>query len=168
MSSIIFDICLDPFLESAHRHIDASRGGIMRACADDIGAVLHNLLALKHVPPTFYCAAKRAGLVLNTKKCVLVVLSAPLNHTISDFIREWLRTEIPSWEGFRIAHVGKYLGFMLGHAARDVRWHDVVNKFLKCAYAISNAHAAVKTSVCLYNVYAVPLLLYKAQFASLP
>eukprot|EP00959_Pyramimonas_sp_CCMP1952_P197042 4120268-Pyramimonas_sp.AAC.1 len=53
------------------------RKGIVRACADDAGAVFYSIQSLRRLHKVFQASARVAGLHLKPPKCFLVPLSGP-------------------------------------------------------------------------------------------
>jgi hypothetical protein len=109
-SAFLFTMALDPFLFLFEKGLSLSKGGIMRACADDLGAALRRLSALKVLFPVFSLAKAAAGLNLKPIKCVLVPL-VPLDDAIKHLIKGWLTKHIPEWKDFYVKDAGNYLGF---------------------------------------------------------
>ena len=72
-SAFLFNNSLDPFLFLMFTRLREGNKGIVRACADDIGACLARLKHLNVMAPIFDCAASLAGLKLKAIKCVVVV-----------------------------------------------------------------------------------------------
>jgi hypothetical protein len=101
-SAFCFDISLDPFLEAFQKEIADKNRGIVRACADDIGAALADIKYLSVLYPIFCQARVLAGLTLKPIKCVLVPLSAPLTRASKYDIQKWLERKIPEWVNFNL------------------------------------------------------------------
>ena len=153
-SAFLFTIALDPSLHSfenalcqrAPPHASSntlrSKSGIMRACADDLGAALRSLRLLTLLEPIFETARTVAGLNLKPKKCVLVVL-VPFNGLLKTKIQEWLALHLPKWKNFNIQDAGKYLGFWLGPAAGAHLWDAPFKKFRLRVDKIYSSGAAV-------------------------
>ncbi len=68
-SAFLFNSSLDPFLNH-FSEIVRTRSGILRVCADDVGAALRTLRCLRLLFPVFQCAQDLAGLTLKPVKCV--------------------------------------------------------------------------------------------------
>ena len=92
-SAFLFTVALDPFLYIFEHTLISHSLGILRACADDLGAALRKLAALKKFFPIFALAEAAAGLVLKPSKCIIIPLipltpSLPhFNSAPSDFMR---------------------------------------------------------------------------------
>ena len=72
MSGFSFAVALDPFLRWLELVTAPWPLVCIRACADDLGGVFPNIIALLHVIPVFEAAQKTAGLTLKPKKCNIV------------------------------------------------------------------------------------------------
>ena len=166
-SAFLFNLSLDPFLFSFQKRLEENRAGILRACADDIGASLRALRHLALLAPIFQLAKKLAGLSLKPSKCVLIPL-APLTLTLETKIRQWLEETIPTWMTFRIQNKGKYLGFFLGPEANSAQWNGPLEKYTSRVDAIYASHAAISISSYSYNTRAVPVVSYVAQLVTPP
>jgi hypothetical protein len=167
-SAFLFDVCIDPFLAALQHHI-ADRGrGIIRACADDIGAALADFRFLKYCYPVFVEAEKCAGLSLKPVKCVIVPTSHTLDVHIALRIKTWLQENIPDWINFNIKSAAIYLGFLLGPTAGSTQWDKLMRKYLARARAIGATHAPFNISAYMYNSKAVSVLAYKAQLIPPP
>jgi len=142
--------------------------GIMRAVADDLGAALVSLKGLRVLEPVFQLAAELAGLVLGHSKCIIIPLSAPLDYDLKTHIANWIKSNIPSWKAFRIDSAGKYLGFMVGPASGASQWTAPCEKYSSRARNIGSVHAPIRISAYMYNVQAVSVLQYIAQFREPP
>jgi len=79
------------------------RAGILRACADDIGAALKALKFLVFLKPIFDASAAFAGLHLKPAKCHLIV-GVPLSPLLVHRIQQWLQRVVPDWANFQIGH----------------------------------------------------------------
>ena len=74
-SAFLFNNAMDPFFRDLDKHLTERKAGIIRACADDLGAALRALKFLIGLPPIFSTAQDLAGLTLKPSKCHLVILS---------------------------------------------------------------------------------------------
>ena len=73
-SAFLFNNFLDPSLWLMDTKLRQGNNGIVRACADDIGACLARLKHLNVMAPIFDKAASLAWLNLKATKCVVVPL----------------------------------------------------------------------------------------------
>ena len=87
MSATIFLFAVSPSLVHFDQSLARSQGGIVRACADDIGICLKNYSSLKNMHIVFGFASELALLTLKPSKCVIVPLN-PLNPLEEDGERE--------------------------------------------------------------------------------
>eukprot|EP00959_Pyramimonas_sp_CCMP1952_P430682 9019779-Pyramimonas_sp.AAC.1 len=78
-SGCIFALAADPFMSNFDASICRKDRGVVRACADDVGAALRRLEHLRVMHRIFSTARRVAALVLKLKKCVIAPLSGP--HT---------------------------------------------------------------------------------------
>ncbi len=166
-SAFLFNLAVDPFLNFLQISLAVRSGGILRACADDIGAALRTLATLKRLHPVFTQAHELAGLGLKPPKCIIIPL-APFSDALVAGIKTWLATHIPDWVIFSVKDAAKYLGFFLGPAAGKHQWIAPIKKYMDRATAINASQAAVSLCSYSYNVRALPTLTYIAQLAFLP
>ena len=73
LSSILFLLCCNPFIDLVLRLSDGPKLSVTRICADDFGSALKSLLTSKYQAPIFNLAARCAGLHLKPSKCVLII-----------------------------------------------------------------------------------------------
>ena len=69
LSATLFLMCINPFLIHFEQSLVRSDAGIVRACADDIGAAISNYTHLKLLFDVFKRAAEVSNLHLKPKKC---------------------------------------------------------------------------------------------------
>ena len=113
LSGSIFVLVMDPFLRLLRRHVELPGWGVVRACADDVGASLSSVVALVHCFPAFDLIERAAGLALKPRKCKVVPL-CPWSDILVLRIREWLQERVPPWQGFGVVPKAVYLGFQMG------------------------------------------------------
>ena len=94
-SAFIFNMILDLFLHAFWQVITKHGRGMVRACADDIGAALTSYKYLMHLFPIFDIAEQVSGLTLKPTKCNVVPTSEPLTETLVNVIRKWLKRNVP-------------------------------------------------------------------------
>ena len=82
-SAFVFDVSLDPFLVAFDVQVAQAGRGLVRACADDVGAALASYRHLEYLFPIFARAKDIAGLVLNPPKCNIVLTSTEHNENIA-------------------------------------------------------------------------------------
>ena len=141
---------------------------LLRACADDLGAVLGKLRYLKALYNPFQIAAAAAGLRLNLKKCVLI-MGEPVNMRLLNRVKDWLTHSCPGWEKFDITNKGKYLGFWLGPSATCFdNFKEPFNELLRRTLAIASAPASSGQAVKAFNRDAVTVISYQMQAFEIP
>ena len=100
-----------------HIDVDSKGLGVTRACADDVGAVLFHIAAIKAYHTIFQVLETLANLRVNASKCVLVPLATADFDSVSGLIRHVLDQLAPRWVHDPMADFLKYLGFLLGPSA---------------------------------------------------
>ena len=103
LSGTVFVIVVDTFLNLIGMQ---SPETLVKAFADDIGALLKELSHLAKLHDAFEAFGKISGLYLKPKKCVIVVISQPLTEELKHLIKRYLLDNIPGWNGFAIAYSG--------------------------------------------------------------
>ena len=116
------------------------QSGILRACADDLGAAFRFLDGLQVMFPIFQSSESVAGLHLKPKNCVLASIGQTLDQSLLDTIRDWLHTHIPLWADFRIASAARYLGLMMRPTASSTQWHAAKTKCWNRGCAPAGSH----------------------------
>jgi len=159
----LFVLVLDPFLELLERANGIRE--LTRAFADDIAQIVSSLSSLNRIFAIFKLAAQAANLRLNPKKCVFIILGAPLTAENEQKLRNFLRDNVPGWEGVIVASCGKYLGFMVGPAAGAAMWGAAVGKWSTRALAIAAGKLAPSLGASVYNQRALTTMGYIAQLA---
>ena len=168
LSSTLFVMCINPFLEHMDQSIFARNLGVVRACADDVGAALKSFHTLSKLHLVFQWARRISNLTLKPIKCNLVPCSLPWSEALSEFISVWIQDKIPEWRGFRVVRHAKYFGFLMGPKIKDAQWSGVLDKCLSRGKAIADSHACPSISTFAYNFISVPVLTYRGQLLILP
>eukprot|EP00959_Pyramimonas_sp_CCMP1952_P091449 1914476-Pyramimonas_sp.AAC.1 len=83
-SGALFAISADPFLQDMQLSVEGRKLGIVRARADDVGAAIRRLSALKIMARIFRVAARVASLKLKCSKCVVVPLASRFSPDIAN------------------------------------------------------------------------------------
>ena len=94
LAGTCFALAMDPILGMFKHSIEDTGKGIVRACADDVGAVVKSITHLTSLSEVFHAASKHAGLWLKYKKCVLVPLNITISQNVIDTIKAWLAKNI--------------------------------------------------------------------------
>ena len=163
LSATLFLMCVNPFLINFDLSLSSSNGGVVRACADDIGAALSDHTFLKQLFEVFSLAKQIANLQLKPKKCNIIPVNEKLSDELVNFLRRWLQDNIPEWSDFQIVPFAKYLGFFMGPSAQEVQWANTVGKWDARSRDIANSRCGPSVAAFRYNFTAVPVLGYKAQ-----
>ena len=142
-------------------------GGIVKACADDLGITVSMLRHLRMIQPIFQECKIFAGLNFKPVKCVLVPL-CEWSEEVQNGILRWLQKNIPEWESFKVAPFAKLLGFYLGPKAGTKNWEGPLNKYANRLQSIKNGQASVAVNAFTYNARVVPVTSYVAQLIPLP
>ena len=87
LAALLFVMTMEPFVLLFQKQIMQRELGTVSLCADDIAIVIKNLYDLIVVYIIFLKAQFAAGLTLNSTKCVIVPLSAPVSPPLSKVYR---------------------------------------------------------------------------------
>ncbi len=166
-SAFLFNNALDPFFRLLVDFTVAKKAGLVRACADDIGAALRAAKYLKGFAPILALALKFGGLKLKPAKCKLIVL-CEWSDEVGKALKQWLAVFLPEWSEFQLVSVGKYLGFFLGPDAGKAQWVAPLDKFWSRVKAVQASRASISITAYTYNSRIVPVLGYVAQLLPLP
>jgi len=168
LAGSFFVLAMDPFFSCFHRKIEISERGVVRGCADDVGAALKDISDLLTMKQVFDSAQTLAGLALKPAKVFIVPLIDRNLESLQTFAQQWLLRHVPSWAAFRGDLCAKYLGVYMGPGGGGKLWQNAISKWLSRSFAIAAAKAPMGTTLHLYNTRAIPTLLYLAQIAPLP
>ena len=161
LAAFIFALCFDPVLRQMELAVSPS-GGVVRACADDLGSALRGLESLRVLAEIYGDASLAAGLTVKLPKCALVPLRRLTPH-VMEVIRHWLRAFLHHWSSLPILPAAKYLGTFLGPAAAALLWQAPSAKWMQRVIAIARVGAPIPSSIRLYNVHALSTLSYLSQ-----
>ena len=165
MSTIRHAVCI--VCEAFLRALSHAAGpeGCIRAFADDVGMVLHNLHAqAPDVEKLFTLIERIAGLALNGKKCVIV----PLWAYDASAIRAWLSLHVQAWTSFAISDGAKYLGIWLGLGALSKSWEEPMSKYMERCRNLRGMGVGLQASAYQYNIFCVSVLSYVGQVSFAP
>jgi len=168
LSGSLFVICMDPLLYLFKTKIEDQGLGMVRACADDVGATLGALLLLPIFHDGFSRFKRISGLTLKPKKCVLILTTCIASPGNVEVIRKWLRAHCPEWANFQISNVGKYLGFQMGPKAGELQWKAPLDKFKNRVREIHSESPPLGLVGSRLASKATSVLGYIAQLASIP
>ena len=168
LSSILFLLCVNPFIDLFRWLSDNPGFSLTRICADDFGSALKQLESLRTQASIFRLAGAVAGLLLKPSKCVIVVSCCILTDALVEAIRTWLAVEIPEFKDFNIASSGKYLGWHLGVNGTALSYSNPLKKLEVRVHEVVGGRAPATTSILRYNQRAVTVLSYVSQFAHPP
>lgn len=104
-------IVMDAPLRCMDGALARAEAGIVRACADDVGAALLSKAGIGHLRRPFAMAEGAVGLRLKPSKCKLVTCATLTGQAEVRRIRVWLVEKVPEWMRFGISDAGLYLGF---------------------------------------------------------
>ena len=164
LSGTLFALSAEPFLRHLKYEVQEKEGGMVRACADDVGIAITALKSLLGAQQVFERAESLAGLTLKPKKCQLVPVCSVATPELEANIKCWLARWIPSWSTFAIASSGKYLGLWLGTITADKQLTVARLKWRERAAAIAKTGCSGSVACHNYASRAVPVLGYIFQF----
>lgn len=122
ISGSIFAAVLDAALRAMDTALVAGRFGMVRACADDLGAVARRKQALLRLRHPFVVARAAAGPRLRADKCKSFVLGAPLSPGLAMRLEGWLLVVGPEWCRFEVCEIGEHIGFYPGRVEASLVW----------------------------------------------
>ena len=166
LSSVLFLLCVNPFIHLFEMLSDGPGLSQTRICADDFGSALRRLRSIKTHASIFRLAKKVAGLCLKPSKCVLIFTCFILDDGKAQLVRNWLRDNVPEFAEFIIADSGKYLGWYLGADSIFRSFQAPFRKFRARVVEVAHGGAPATVSIIKYNQYAVSVISYVAQFAA--
>ncbi|CAK0888874.1 unnamed protein product [Prorocentrum cordatum] len=139
--------------------------GSLKACADDLGMLIKNAVALPSIDHTFVSIELAFNLQLALHKCVLVPLWEEITDDTLQNVKSFLAEEVPRWLGFRIDSSAKYLGTHLGPGVTDFGiWKAAVGKWWTRCWELARTGMATSLAARACNINALPCLSYLAQF----
>ena len=123
LSGSLWALCMDPIVRAMDA-ICTCDVGILTACADDLGLLLHSLGTLPQIAQVFMDACRLARLSLAPRKCVLVPLWAPCTEEFRAQLLPHLERLVPAWVQFSIQGGQLILEAPLDHEAMPL--HRIV------------------------------------------
>ena len=113
--------------------------GVVRACADDLGAVVRDVSVAGWLSQRFLHFGLCSGLLLKPPKCCIVLLSHANDQRYRRRARRMFIKAAPDWSEFTFNWVSKFLGFMVGPLAASLQWQGPVNKWLRIGNGIATS-----------------------------
>ena len=168
LSSLLFLLCVNPFIDIINELSDNPGFSVTRVCADDFGSTLDQLYRIKCQASVFRLAASLAGLHLKPCECVIIVSCIPISDAIANAIKAWLADNVPDFEDFLIASSAKSLGWFLGVGSSKLSWQEPLQKVTGRVEEIVSANAPATTAILRFNRRAVPVLSFVSQFSHPP
>lgn len=157
LSPLLFAACVDILLRVLHKR---TPGGVFKAFADDIGAVLqdfnHDCPIIAEIFSEF---AAMSGQELNIKKTVCI----PLWEGGTQELEQTLRNSGTTWQGICIAEWGTYLGFCVGPGRCGKAWDKPLKKYLSRCRKWSQLGLGLLYATTAYNTFAASTLSFIAQ-----
>ena len=166
LSGTVFVIVVDTFLNLLGYQ---SPQTMIKAFADDIGALLQQLNHLASLQKAFDAFGRISGLHLKPQKCVIVIISHPLTEHLKANVKRYLLDHIPQWKDFTITDKATYLGMIMGPKGGGLAsWRNPMAKYYSRAVDIYKAGAPPRANIHLYKTFDTPVTGYVAQLAPLP
>ena len=132
---------MHPFSVMFEKTVCNPKLGLVRQCADDIGALLKTMGGLPKLFWIFGIMAKVANQILGFAKCVFVPISEPFRPALVDASRMYISRLVPQWGSFRIAPSAEYLGVLLGPDASR-QFLKIQQKFDNISLRIARANSS--------------------------
>ncbi|CAK0860694.1 unnamed protein product, partial [Prorocentrum cordatum] len=167
-SGFLFAVAADPFMLDFDWSINRRALGLVRACADDVGAAIRTIRALKIFFRIFRAAARVAALVLKPSKCKIVPLCGPFSEETHDQYAQWIADHLPTWSSFKIVPELLHLGLYLGPAVHLQSWHAPIQKWRERGLILAQQQGPHRVTAQLYSSRVTSVLTYVAQFMPLP
>ncbi|CAK0851288.1 unnamed protein product [Prorocentrum cordatum] len=103
LSGSLFAVAMSPVLFDAEADVEKKRHGIVRACADDVAAVLVAFARILRMLRIMRCVDRLANLVLKSSKCHVVPTEAAFSEPLQSKIQAMLAQHVPQWADFKVA-----------------------------------------------------------------
>ncbi len=97
LSGIFFVWAMDVFIRMMTKKVQERGLGILRICADDVGAALRSIWSLLVLVEIFAIAEAVSGLGLNLHKCVVVPTATSWSLELMHRIKTWLQVNLTYW-----------------------------------------------------------------------
>jgi hypothetical protein len=168
LSGLLFVWCMDLFIRMMMKRVESQGRGVLKICADDVGAALKTIWSLVVLAEIFVVDEAVFGLALNVNQRIIVPTATTWTIDLLHRIRSWLQVNLTTWAGFRVAPLAKYLGFFLGPAADLHAWDGPLLKWEARIRTIAASAAAPSVGTTLMATRATPCLGHVAQLMPLP
>ena len=157
LSPILFAIAMDVLLRRLHR---LAPDAVIRAFADDVGAVAANLFRDAQTFGTqFMMFGRISGLLLNMPKTVIVPLAVvDWNATLAA-----LAHQQAGWGGVQLRFWARYLGFAVGPGREHHAYEKAMDKFMSRAADWGACGGGLLASAAAYGVYVTSTLSFLIQ-----
>lgn len=156
LSGTLFALALDPMVR---RYLAEVTMASSRLCAfaDDVGVAMRDFACQLRELLELFEQWGRASALRLSMKCMLIP-DGPL-----DVARAVVDAN-PMCDGLQVAHSGTYLGLVVGPAAMQTQWDEVLVKARRRVADIRMQGQSMAARVYLYKAYVASLYLYKARF----
>jgi len=158
MSSVLFALCLDPWIRYVCWLLPPEVAHI-KFYADDLNAVLFNTKkSFGILFEALLLLGRATNLHLNYGKCIFV----PLWVVNYDRLRDWFESVNVLCTRFKIQNYAKLLGIFVGPGASDRIWTESLLKLHERSYYVKDCGLGFTKSIFLFNQIAFPVLSYIA------
>lgn len=167
VSGSLFVLILDPFLRLSDAKMSPPGLGIIRACADGMGAALNRLEIFKKLQ-TYVETIKNVGnLKLKPPRCVLIPASMPFSPELVDRIPSWLSLSVPSRQNI-LNDCAKYFEPMFGPGVGNSSSAKPILKWRSLGDNILHSNCGLVPPVLAYTTRVLLGLSHSAQIRLLP
>lgn len=164
-SSTLFVLSFDALLELLSTTARGVR--LVKAFADDVGAISASVAALTSIPRALAVMRKASGLEPAPKKTHLVLL-APHRPELHRRASEAIGRLAHPWSAMTVRGAALYLAAMVGPSAGATIWAAPLQKWRSRVGQVSAAHVSAASRLTQYEVRVLPVLGYTAQLRAPP
>lgn len=158
-------LSFEPLLELLSR---AARGvNLVKAFADDIGAISSLVAALRTIPQALEVMGRASGLEPAPTKTQLVLL-APHRPELVAHTEAAIASLAAPWSEMRLLTSAKYLGAVIGPLAGAKCWDAPLKKWRARVDQMSAAQVSATSRLTQYRIRALPVFAYTAQIRAAP
>eukprot|EP00973_Karenia_brevis_P059427 8272755-Karenia_brevis.AAC.1 len=97
LSGLLFAMCSDSMAHMFDAEVVQPGFGIMKMCADDVGAVVKSCLALLPLEKCYSVIEAACGLKLRYSKCHIIPVSCPYSDELALLIRDFIAANVANW-----------------------------------------------------------------------